>query len=194
MTHWLPVRTLPPGATPSRSSLSSSPRPPIGGRSLGDISNEVRRGHYHRGSTGKSAEMIGRLYGSARLRTGRPEALEEALDAIHDGGRGRIWLGVRSLGLCGDRGIAGFGGGGQRVTFNAALENESRPHANAAHQDDQFWIWLVLYFGGGIITKWRHIDLIGWLGGGRFRKVRGLGGGRSARRRNTWRSIFAEVF
>src|SRR5579863_7565208 len=51
MTHWLPVRTLPPGATPSRSSLSSSPRPPIGGRSLGDISNEVRRGHYHRGST-----------------------------------------------------------------------------------------------------------------------------------------------
>src|SRR5579863_3314930 len=54
MTHWLPVRTLPPGATPSRSSLSSSPRPPIGGRSLGDISNEVRRGHYHRGSTVKS--------------------------------------------------------------------------------------------------------------------------------------------
>src|SRR5579859_3911520 len=51
MTHWLPVRTLPPGATPSRSSLSSSPRPPIAGRSLGDISNEVRRGHYHRGST-----------------------------------------------------------------------------------------------------------------------------------------------
>src|SRR5579863_743295 len=54
MTHWLPVRTLPPGATPSRSSLSSSPRPPIGGRSLGDIFNEVRRGHYHRGSTAKS--------------------------------------------------------------------------------------------------------------------------------------------
>src|SRR5579863_2226157 len=136
MTHWLPVRTLPPGATPSRSSLSSSPRPPIGGRSLGDISNEVRRGHYHRGSTGKSAEMIGRLYGSARLRTGRPEALEEALDAIHDGGRGRIWLGVRTLGLCRDRGIARLRGQRQRVAFDTALENKGGTHANAPHQDD----------------------------------------------------------
>src|SRR5579863_6456624 len=68
MTHWLPVRTLPPGATPSRSSLSSSPRPPIGGRSLGDIFNEVRRGHYHRGSTGKSGRNLTQIEIESRKR------------------------------------------------------------------------------------------------------------------------------
>src|SRR5207244_4588852 len=47
----LPAQEPPLASTLVRSSLSSSTRPPLEACSLGDISNEHERGHYHRGTT-----------------------------------------------------------------------------------------------------------------------------------------------
>src|SRR5207249_10609368 len=69
----LPAQEPPHASTLVRSSLSSSTRPPLEACSLGDISTEHERGHYHRGTTGPHSRADGIT--SKRLRHRRMNTL-----------------------------------------------------------------------------------------------------------------------
>ena len=96
-----------------------------------------------------------------------PEFADEVADAIDEGiaGRGAGLRAVRRRGRCWRRRGRGRGDGN---AFDAALENERGPHANAAYQNNHPGIDLGLDLGFGIVNQRRHKHLIdGFILGGR---------------------------